>query len=62
MTPELKRLTETERWIAWARLAAVPFAIVEVGLLSTDYPPGYENWAWATTALLAVGAVVLFLR
>ena len=62
MTPELKRLNETERWIAWVRLAAVPFAIVEVGLLSTDYPPGYENWAWATTALLAVGAVVLFLR
>jgi signal transduction histidine kinase len=61
VTPELKRLNETERWIAWVRLAAVPFAIVEVGLLSTDYPPGYENWAWATTALLAVGAVVLFL-
>jgi signal transduction histidine kinase len=61
LTPELKRLNETERWIAWVRLAAVPFAIVEVGLLSTDYPAGYENWAWATTTLLAVGAVVLFL-
>jgi hypothetical protein len=48
VTAELKRLNETERWIAWVRLAAVPFAIVEVGLLSTDYPPGYENWA--TTA------------
>src|SRR5437899_651634 len=61
VTPELQRLNETERWIAWVRLAAVPFAIVEVGLLSTDYPPGYENWAWATTALLTAGAVVLFL-
>jgi signal transduction histidine kinase len=61
MTPELKRLTETERWIAWARLAAVPFAIVEVGLLSTHYPPGYENWAWATTVLLAVTAVLFYL-
>ena len=61
MTPELHRLNETERWIAWVRLAAVPFAIVEVGLLSTDYPPGYENWAWATTALLTAGAVLLFL-
>jgi signal transduction histidine kinase len=58
MTPELARLRETERWIAWVRLAAVPFAIIEVGLLSTDYPPGYENWAWAATALLAVGAVL----
>ncbi len=61
MTPELKRLNETERWIAWVRLAAVPFAIVEVGLLSTDYPPGYEKWAWATTALLSAGAALFYL-
>jgi signal transduction histidine kinase len=60
LTPELERLRETERWIAWARLAAVPFAIVEVGLLSTDYPSGYEPWAWAATALLAVGAGVFY--
>jgi signal transduction histidine kinase len=57
---ELERLRETERWIAWARLAAVPFAIVEVGLLSTDYPSGYETWAWAATALLAVAAGVFY--
>ena len=47
MTAELERLRATERWIAWVRLAAVPFAVVEVGLLSTDYPSGYEglpNW------------------
>ena len=61
MTPDLDRLRETERWIAWVRLAAVPFAIVEVGLLSTDYPPGYEGWAWATTGLLAVVGVGFFL-
>jgi signal transduction histidine kinase len=61
MTTETDRLRETERWIAWARLAAVPFAIVEVGLLSTDYPPGYEKWAWATTGLLAVAGIGLFL-
>jgi signal transduction histidine kinase len=60
MMPELERLRATERWIAWARLAAVPFAIVEVGLLSTDYPSGYENWAWVTTALLAVGAGLFY--
>jgi signal transduction histidine kinase len=61
MTPELERLRETERWIAWVRLAAVPFAIVEVGLLSTDYPPGYETWAWATTGLLAIAGIGFFL-
>jgi signal transduction histidine kinase len=57
MTAGLERLRETERWIAWVRLAAVPFAIVEVGALSTDYPRGYESWAWAATALLAIAGV-----
>ena len=61
MTPTLDQLRETERWIAWVRLAAVPFAIVEVGLLSTDYPSGYESWAWATTGLLAVAGVAFHL-
>src|SRR6266567_1860442 len=60
MTSDIDRLRETERWIAWARLAAVPFAIVEVGLLRTDYPSRYETWAWAATALLAVGAGVFY--
>ena len=45
--------------MAWVRLVAVPFAVLEVGLLKDDYPPGYEGWAWALTALLAIGAVVL---
>ena len=45
--------------MAWVRLLAVPFAVLEVGLLKDDYPPGYERWAWALTALLAVGAGVL---
>ena len=60
MSQDLERLRETERWIAWVRLAAVPFAIVEVGLLSTDYPAGYESWAWTVTAALAVAAVLLY--
>ncbi len=60
MSADLVRLRETERWIAWVRIAAVPFAIVEVGLLSTDYPPGYENWAWAATGALAAGAIAFF--
>jgi signal transduction histidine kinase len=45
--------------MAWVRLLAVPFAVLEVGLLKEDYPSGYERWAWALTALLAVGAGVL---
>ena len=45
--------------MAWVRLLAVPFAVLEVGLLKDDYPPGYERWAWALTALLAVAAGVL---
>ena len=61
MTQELDRLRETERWIAWVRLAAVPFAIVEVAVLSTDYPSGYELWAWATTGLLAIAGIGFFL-
>jgi signal transduction histidine kinase len=60
VTLELRRLRETERWIAWARLAAVPFAIVEVGVVSTDYPSGYKPWAWLVTGILAVGAVAFF--
>lgn len=45
--------------MAWVRFFAVPFAVLEVGLLKNDYPPGYERWAWALTALLAIGSVVL---
>ena len=50
---------DAERWIAWVRLAAVPFAMLQVAL-SSGYPSGYEAAAWATTGGLAVGAVVIF--
>ncbi len=60
MNATLRRLRQTELWIAWVRLAAVPWAILEVGVLSGDYPAGYELWAWAVTGVLAVGAAVLF--
>jgi signal transduction histidine kinase len=53
------RSSRIEVWTAWVRLLAVLFAVLEVGVLKSDYPPGYERWAWALTALLAVGAVVL---
>ena len=51
---------DIERWIGWVRLGAVPFAIFQVAI-SVGYPPGYERIAWVITAILAVGAVALFL-
>jgi hypothetical protein len=56
MTAELERRRQIERWIAWVRLFAVPFAVFEVGVISSRYPPGYERWAWIITAVLVVGA------
>jgi signal transduction histidine kinase len=60
MTAELERRRQIERWIAWVRLFAVPFAVFEVGVISSGYPPGYERWAWIITALLAVGAAAFW--
>jgi signal transduction histidine kinase len=57
---ELRRRWELERWISWIRVAAVPWAVVEVGLISQDYPAGYELAAWLTTAALAIGAGLFF--
>ena len=59
MNGELERLRATERWVAWVRLASVPFAIFQVALAS-GYPGGYEAAAWVTTACLGAGAVLLF--
>jgi signal transduction histidine kinase len=60
MTAELERRRQIERWIAWVRLFAVPFAVFEVGVISSGYPPGYERWAWIITAVLAVGAAAFW--
>jgi signal transduction histidine kinase len=60
MTAEVERRRQIERWIAWVRLFAVPFAVFEVGVISSGYPPGYESWAWIITAVLAVGAAALW--
>lgn len=60
MRRDLRIATELERWTALIRLAAVAWAALEVGVLTDDYPSGYKTAAWATTAGLAVGAVVLF--
>ncbi len=53
-----ERFRELERWIAWVRLGAVPFAVFQVAV--SDYQPGYGGWAWVCVALLAIGAAVLF--
>jgi signal transduction histidine kinase len=47
--------------MAWVRLLAVPFALLEVGVFKADYPPGYERWAWVLSWTLAAGALVLLL-
>jgi signal transduction histidine kinase len=60
MSHDLERQRQIERWIAWVRLLAVPFAIVEVGLLSHGFPKGYEALAWVTTGVFAAGGVVFW--
>lgn len=50
---------DTERWIAWIRLGAVPFAIFQVSL-NPGYAPGHRVYAWTTAAVLAAGAVAIW--
>jgi signal transduction histidine kinase len=63
MAPERERTMgrQLELWAAWVRFAAVPWAALEVGLFTHDYPEGYEPAAWVATAALAVGAVAILL-
>jgi signal transduction histidine kinase len=48
-----------EWWIAIVRLAAVAFAVLEVAA-TARYPGGYQQAAWILTAVLGIGAVVLY--
>jgi signal transduction histidine kinase len=59
-SPRIARLREIEVWIARVRVAAVVFAVIEVGILTEDYPPRYEDFAWITVGVFAVGALLLF--
>ncbi len=59
MSLDLQRQRDLERWIAWIRLAAVVFAVVQVAI-GRNYPGGYEARAWAATAVLGLGSIVLF--
>ena len=57
---EREQLEEPEAWIAWVRLAAVPFAVLEVAIERGNYPRDHETWAWTLTAIFAAGAAALF--
>jgi signal transduction histidine kinase len=48
-----------ERWLAWIRVGAVPFAAFQTAI-TPGYPPGHAAWAWVTTGVLAVGAAVIW--
>jgi len=57
---ELERRWELERWISIVRLVAVPWALIEVGIVTNFTTARYETAAWVVTATLAVGAIVFF--
>ncbi|MGH3029892.1 MAG: hypothetical protein ACRDNE_03845 [Gaiellaceae bacterium] len=59
LTGDLERPEVRSAWIAWARLAAVPFVFLEVAIESGNYPPGDEAYAWALASAFAAGALLL---
>ena len=59
MNSELEHRRDLERWIAWVRVGAIPFAFAQVAL-TENYPSGYETRAWIITGVFTVGAVVIF--
>ena len=59
-TRRRERARAIELWIARVRVAAVAFAVLEVGVFSENYPAGYERLAWIATGVFAAGAVVFF--
>lgn len=59
LTGELERPEVRAAWIAWGRIAAVPFVLLEVAIESGNYPPGDEPFAWALASVFAAGAVLL---
>ncbi|MBA2615378.1 MAG: GAF domain-containing protein [Actinobacteria bacterium] len=56
---ELERQRKQELWIAWIRVFAVVWALLEVGFVSHDYPEGYRTYAWVVTGVLVAGAAVI---
>jgi signal transduction histidine kinase len=60
VSAELERRWELERWISFVRLIAVPWALIEVGLVTNFTSERYETTAWVVTGVLAAGAIVFF--
>jgi signal transduction histidine kinase len=50
---------QAERWLAWVRVGAVPFALVQL-IAAAPYGPHQALWIWSTTVVFVIGAVVLF--
>src|SRR5919204_5278142 len=55
---ERARLRTISRWFALMRLAAAPFAFVEVWA-TDDFPAGYRAWGWGICGVLGAGAAAL---
>src|SRR5262245_7290636 len=60
MNPELERRWELERWISIVRVAAVPWALIEVTLVTDFASRRYETAAWIVTGVLVLGAAGFF--
>jgi signal transduction histidine kinase len=58
-TADDRRRQELETWISWVRLAAVAFVVLEVGVFTQRFPPGYLTPAWVLTGTFAAGTVLL---
>ncbi len=58
---QLARGVSSERWIAWIRVAAAAFGVLEVGIFTESFPAGYERWAWLLIAVFSAGAVAILL-
>jgi signal transduction histidine kinase len=56
---ETQRLRDIETWVARVRLLGVVFAVLEVGVFTQRFPPGYLDAAWALTGVFAIGTLVL---
>jgi len=56
---ERRRLREIELWIAWVRVGGLAFAVLEVGVFTVRFPPGYLQAAWAVTGAFAFGTLLL---
>jgi signal transduction histidine kinase len=54
-----RRLRDIETWVARVRIGGLVFAVLEVGVFTKSFPPGYLDAAWAVTGAFAAGTLVL---